>query len=564
MKYLPAQILFLLRDRRTRRNIRSLAEFLLVLGLFITGYSLIFHVIMDFEGREFSFITGFYWTLTVMSTLGFGDITFQSDIGKAFSILVLLSGIIFLLVMLPFTFIQFFYAPFLEAQSKSRAPRHLTEEIANHVIITGFDPITIALVERLRHYHYDYVILMPDVQQALDLVDQGYKVLVGELDDPDTYHRAHADRAALVLAVNDDMKNTTIAYTVREIAPEVPIAANADLDDSVDILLLAGCSHVFQFMSMLGQSLARRTLGAQTRSNVIGRFENLVIAEAPVMRTPLVNRTIREIGLRQATGINIVGLWNRGRFSLPRPETRIEASTVLVLAGSEEQLEAYGKYVGETSGVSAPVLILGGGRVGMAAANSLRGQNVPHRIVEKNPRLGAVGANIIVGSAADHETLVKAGINEAASVFITTHSDDVNIYLTIYCRRLRSDIQIISRATLDRNINVLHAAGADLVMSHASMAANTIINILAPGRILMLTEGLNIFRCKVPPRLAGKSLLESGIREDTGCSVIALLREGNLRINPDPFAVLDKDDEMVMIGTAEAEKSFNTAYPDRK
>ncbi|MDD3620756.1 MAG: NAD-binding protein, partial [Desulfobulbaceae bacterium] len=184
--------------------------------------------------------------------------------------------------------------------------------------------------------------------------------------------------------------------------------------------------------------------------------------------------------------------------------------------------------------------------------------------VEKNPRLGAVGANIIVGSAADHETLVKAGINEAASVFITTHSDDVNIYLTIYCRRLRSDIQIISRATLDRNINVLHAAGADLVMSHASMAANTIINILAPGRILMLTEGLNIFRCKVPPRLAGKSLLESGIREDTGCSVIALLREGNLRINPDPFAVLDKDDEMVMIGTAEAEKSFNTAYPDRK
>ncbi|MDD3619888.1 MAG: potassium channel protein, partial [Desulfobulbaceae bacterium] len=379
MKYLPAQILFLLRDRRTRRNIRSLAEFLLVLGLFITGYSLIFHVIMDFEGREFSFITGFYWTLTVMSTLGFGDITFQSDIGKAFSILVLLSGIIFLLVMLPFTFIQFFYAPFLEAQSKSRAPRHLAEEIANHVIITGFDPITIALVERLRHYHYDYVILMPDVQQALDLVDQGYKVLVGELDDPDTYHRAHADRAALVLAVNDDMKNTTIAYTVREIAPEVPIAANADLDDSVDILLLAGCSHVFQFMSMLGQSLARRTLGAQTRSNVIGRFENLVIAEAPVMRTPLVNRTIREIGLRQATGINIVGLWNRGRFSLPRPETRIEASTVLVLAGSEEQLEAYGKYVGETSGVSAPVLILGGGRVGMAAANSLRGQNVPHR-----------------------------------------------------------------------------------------------------------------------------------------------------------------------------------------
>nr|MBF0222247.1 hypothetical protein [Desulfobulbaceae bacterium] len=36
---------------------------------------------MMYEGREFSWITGFYWTLTVMSTLGFGDITFQTDLG---------------------------------------------------------------------------------------------------------------------------------------------------------------------------------------------------------------------------------------------------------------------------------------------------------------------------------------------------------------------------------------------------------------------------------------------------------------------------------------------------
>jgi Trk K+ transport system NAD-binding subunit len=563
MKYLPSQIIFLLQNRRTRRNIRSLAEFILILSLFISAYSFLFHVIMGLEGREYSLITGFYWTLTVMSTLGFGDITFQSDLGMAFSIFVLLSGIIFLLVMLPFTFIQFFYAPWLEAQSKSRAPRHLPEETANHVIITGYDPIAISLVDRLRQYGHDYVILIPEVQQALDLLDQGYKVLVGELDDADTYHRAHVTKASLVVAVNNDMKNTSIAYTVREIAPDVSIAANADLEDSVDILILAGCSHVFQFMNMLGQSLARRTLGARTRANIIGRFENLAIAEAPVMRTRLVGKTIKEIALRQATGITIVGLWNRGRFSLPKTETRIEPSTVLVLAGSEKQLAAYDDYVGDTEPVTAPVLILGGGRVGMAAAMTLQEQGMAYRIVEKNPRLGKEGENYILGSAADLETLVRAGIKEAPSVFITTHSDDVNIYLTIYCRRLRPDIQIISRATLDRNINVLHAAGADLVMSHASMAANTIINILTPGRVLMLTEGLNIFRCKVHPLLAGKSLLESNIRENTGCSVIAFLRHGSLHINPDPGEIMAADDEMIMIGTADSEKSFAARYPEK-
>lgn len=565
MKFIPSQLLFLLQDRRARRNIRSLTEFTLFLFVLVVVYSYLFHVIMTHEGRDFSIITGFYWTLTVMSTLGFGDITFNSDLGRLFSIVVLLSGIIFLLVMLPFTFIQFFYAPWLEAQNKSRVPRFLPPEVDNHVIITCYDPIAIALIERLKQYGHAYVILEPEVQQALDLVDQGYRVLVGELDDSETYRRAQVEQAALVVALNDDMKNTSIVYTVREIAPHVPIVANADMEDSVDILSLAGCSHVFQFMNMLGQSLARRTLGARTRSNIIGRFENLVIAEAPAMRTPLVGQAIRETGLRPSTGINIVGLWNRGHFSLPRPETVIESSTVLVLAGSEEQLAAYSTYVGETDAVdSAPALILGGGRVGRAAVSTLKEQGMAYRIVEKNPRLSKDRENCVIGSAADHQTLIKAGINEAPSVFITTHNDDVNIYLTIYCRRLRPDIQIISRATLDRNISVLHAAGADLVMSHSSMAANTIINILTPDRVLMLTEGLNIFRCRVPAGLVGKTLLSSGIRETTGCSVIAVFREGSLHINPDPSELFTAADELLMIGTAQSERSFADKFPEKK
>jgi Trk K+ transport system NAD-binding subunit/lipoprotein signal peptidase len=385
MKFLPAQILFLLQNKRAQRNIRGMCEFLLALAVLVTIYSILFHILMAQEGRDYSIVTGFYWTLTVMSTLGFGDITFHSDLGRAFSILVLLSGIIFLLVMLPFTFIQFFYAPWLEAQRKSRVPRQLAGSISNHVIITGFDPVAIALVERLRQYNYEYIILVSEVQQALDLVDQGYKVLVGNLDDPDTYRRAHTAQAALVVTVNDDMRNTSIAYTVRETAPGVPIAANADLNESVDILHLAGCSHVFQFMKMLGQSLARRTLGAKTRSNIIGRFEDLVIAEAPAMRTPLVGKTIREIQLRQTTGITVVGFWDRGIFSLPTAETRIESSSVLVLAGSEKQLAAYDAYAGESDAIAAPVLILGGGRVGRAAAKTLREQGIAYRIVEKNP-----------------------------------------------------------------------------------------------------------------------------------------------------------------------------------
>ena len=123
MKFLTPQLTYLLERRETRANFRALLQYLMFLATAIAAFSVLFHILMSYEGQEHSWLTGFYWTLTVMSTLGFGDITFQTDAGRLFSIVVLLSGIVLLLIMLPFVFIRHFYAPWLEAQLHSRAPR---------------------------------------------------------------------------------------------------------------------------------------------------------------------------------------------------------------------------------------------------------------------------------------------------------------------------------------------------------------------------------------------------------------------------------------------------------
>ena len=566
MKFIPAQVIYFVRSRTTKRNLKLLFKFLLALTAIVIIYSILFHFIMIFEDREFSWVTGFYWTLTVMSTLGFGDITFASDLGKVFTLVVLISGIVFLLVMLPFTFIQFFYAPWLEAQSRARTPRELPEDTSGHVILTNFDPITINLVEKLNQYNHEYAIIVTDFQRASELYDLNYKVVVGDPGDPETYKRLRIQNAALVVANNDDMMNTNIAFTIREISEKVPIITNADADDSIDILQLAGSTHVFQFMKILGKSLARRTLGVSMGANIIGRFDQLLIAEAPAMRTPLEGKTLIESKLREKTGLTVVGIWERGGFEIPQPQTRINSSTVLLLAGSAEQLKKYDEIfcvyrMYHTA--NAPVLILGGGRVGRAAAEVLEERQIAYQVVEKNPKVlknNENNDNYVHGNAADINTLCKAGIREAPSVIVTTHNDAMNIYLTIYCRRLQPDIQIISRANLDRNISKLHKAGADLVMSYASMGANTIINLLKPDEVLMFEEGLNIFRAAVHSTLVGTSLAENQIRKQTGCSVIAINTRGELKINPDPSIPLEENDELILIGTAEAEKRFFESY----
>ena len=560
MKLIIGELIHLI-TRKQERNIWALIKFFIVLIAMVTFYSILFHFLMIFENREFSWITGFYWTLTVMSTLGFGDITFATDLGKFFSIIVLMSGIVFLLTMLPFTFIQFFYLPWLEAQARAKAPRELPEGTQGHVILTNDDPVSINLAEKLRQYHHDYVILVEDVQRALELQDLNFKAAVGKLDDPQTYRQLRTEDAAMVVATVDDMMNTNIAFTIREISQKVPIAASADLIDSVDILELAGSTYVLNFTKMLGQSLARRVLGTSARANVIGQIESLLIAEAPAMRTPLIGKTLQQSRLRETIGINVVGVWERGRFNIPSPETLINPTTVLLLAGSTEQLSAYEEKFGRNKDSQAPVLILGGGRVGQAAGDALSERNIEYRIVEKKQKL-IKDDRYIYGSAADINILMQAGIKEAPSVIITTHDDPTNIYLTIYCRRLRPDIQIISRANLERNISKLHTAGADLVMSYASMAANTILNLLKPDKLLMLAEGLNIFRVVVPSDYVGKSLADSQIRTLTGCNVIGTCDEVAMCTNPDPTHRFGENNELILIGTGEAERRFFKLHSD--
>jgi voltage-gated potassium channel len=364
-------ILSYLATAQARRSARILGWMLGVLALIVALYSVLFHEIMDHEGQRFSWITAIYWTLVTMSTLGYGDIAFTSDLGRAFSVVVLLSGSVFILVLLPFTFIQFVFLPWMESSQRARAPRRMPDDLRDHVIFTGTGPIESALIERLDRAGIGHVTLVPDIEEALRLHDAGERIMVGELDDPETYRAAKADTT-----------NTNVAFTVQEIRPENVIVATANTEASVDVLHLAGCDHVFRLGEMLGAALARRVLTPDGRTRVIGDFEELLIAEAA---TPpaLAGRTLADTMIRQRTGLTVGGLWHRGTLHVARPSTVMEPGGIIVLAGSEEQLATYDELFADDDQEHGRVIIIGGGRVGRAVGRYLERAGIDHRIVEQ-------------------------------------------------------------------------------------------------------------------------------------------------------------------------------------
>ncbi|WP_114750118.1 potassium channel family protein [Pleomorphovibrio marinus] len=564
MKILTTQVLLFLRNKPDRQNFVLLLKFLLVLVIIVSVFSFIFHLLMLQEGRSFSVITGLYWTLTVMSTLGFGDITFDSDMGRFFSMFVLLSGMLFLLILFPFTFINFFYSPWMKAQEQSKVPWNLPEGTKGHVLLTSYGPVTEALVKKLKRFNYSYVILVPTLSEGLELSQIGLQVMLGPLEDPETYQKARVADAALVATTESDVVNTNVAFTVRGINKDVPIIATCNAEASIDILKLAGANHVLQLGEVMGIYLSRRASVGGAKAHPIGRFGDLLISEALVAGSSLVGKMLKDTKLRQEIGVSVVGVWERGRYFAAQPETRISENTVLVLAGSVDQIKIYNETYQTQQNNKAPILIIGGGRVGRATGKALGGRNIDYRIVEKERERIKNYEKTILGDAAELEVLKEAGIEQTPCVMITSHDDDVNVYLTIYCRQLRPDVQIISRCTLERNLTTLHRAGADFVMSYASIGANMMLNLLQRSDVLMVAEGLDLIKVKVPLELVGKTIKETEIRKETGCTIIGIKKEGKMRINPEPEMEIPEASEIILIGTVASENRFFEIYGSKQ
>jgi voltage-gated potassium channel len=560
MSLLPLSILPRRVSRRAVSNILTFVVLMAILLAIIALYSAMFHPLMQREGKSYSWLTGFYWTIETMTTLGYGDIVFESDVGRMFSTLVLVTGILVLFIFLPFTLIQFFYAPWLEARAAARAPAFLPPSTSGHVLLTAYGPVEAALIQRLEQQRLPYAVIVPEVVDALALHDRGVQVMVGRLDDPDTYRQARVDQASLVATTLGDATNANVTITVREVSPTVPIVATASSGYSVALLKQAGCQEVVQLGVMLGRAAAVRIAGQDGRSHVVGRLDDLVVAEAAAAHTALVGRTLRELRLRERFGITVAGVWERGRYVVGAPAVVVRQESVLLVSGSEAAVAAYDKAMHTGRSRPSHVVVVGGGRVGQATSRLLTDLEIGSRVVDLSGERVADLPDFVVGDASDPTVLLRAGLDHASSVAVTTRDDDANVYVTLRCRSLRPDVQIISRATHERNVSTLYRAGADVVLSYFPMEANAIFGVLRRGSRLLLAEGLDLFTVPVPKALAGRTLEQSRLRQDTGCNVLAVRDGAGTADSLDPSTPLPAAGELVLIGDREAVRRYFERY----
>jgi Trk K+ transport system NAD-binding subunit len=358
--------------------------------------------------------------------------------------------------------------------------------------------------------------------------------------------------------------NSNIVLTVRELSETVPIAAIAEVEDSIDVLELSGATYVLPLKQRLGEHLANRVSAGSAHANVIGHFHDLLLVEFPVHNTPLQNRTVRDTRLREFTGVTVVGVWDQGRLLPVTPDLHLSPMSVPVAIGTAAQIEELNEILVIYDANPNPVLVIGGGKVGRSAAKALKRRGIPVHMVEKNPALQAkimgIPDKLFLGDAADRHVLDEAGIANAPSILLTTHDDAMNVYLSVYCRRLNPEARILTRVTHERNIEAIQRAGSDFVLSYAAFGVQTVVSIVRGRELIVLGEGVNLFYIPLPPSLVDKTLAEAAIATRTGLNVIALQQDSAVRTDLGQDLRLPRDCELVVIGSTDQRERFRAAY----
>jgi Trk K+ transport system NAD-binding subunit len=198
--------------------------------------------------------------------------------------------------------------------------------------------------------------------------------------------------------------------------------------------------------------------------------------------------------------------------------------------------------------------VVGHGEVGSTVTEALATANVPHTVVDIEDKPGVD----VVGDTTDPVTLQNAGVEQAWTVVFTLGDDTLTGYGTLVARDLNPDVEVLARAEETENVQKIYRAGADYVLALATVSGRMLASqLLEREEVISMDKQVEIVRTTAPT-FAGRTLAEADVRSRTGCTVVAVERDGEVLTELGPEFRFERDDHVIVAGTDEDVNRFTT------
>lgn len=490
------------------------------------------------------------------STAGYGqDAPWSNPVLQVLVIAMQFTGFTYLFVALPL-----FVVPWIRSEVVEPTVPDAVEDIEDHVVLCGYAAVSRTLAQDLAAHDVPYVVVEGDEERARELYRDDEPVVHGDPTGEGTFDRVHVDAARAVVVDVRQTDGIETVLTIREVDREVDVLVLIDEVQQSQYLRYAGATTVLSPKHRLGKSLADKA-GDVVKSDVEygddvdGKID---IAEFPVAGdSRLHGRRPDQFDELEEIGAKLVGAWIRGDFVTTfGPGDYLDRNTVLVLAGTESQLERVGEFTRSRGRfpTPGPVIVAGLGVTG----------RVVEGILEKTDRtvttvdVDASRDPDVVGDVTDSTTLQSAGVSDASTVVLALSDEDASIRATLAANELATDAEILVATTDPDNVGKLYSAGADFVLALPKLAGRMVTLALLEEDVMTLHEQIHLDRLD-GAALEGRLPANEEVRESTGSVLVAVRRNGHVETDVDDGLDVG-DDELIVAGTDVAVRTFESEF----
>ncbi len=429
--------------------------------------------------------------------------------------------------------------------------------VEDGVVIYRYGPEVDSLMRDLEGREITTVVIEEDESVAHRLFTRGQTVVQAAVMEERLDLAPLSKARALVLNGADDA-DAMLALSAREQGFTGPIVAMNDQPNRRNAMLLAGATAAFTPSHILAAMLAARA-SARINPRVAGLQPLDRLLEVAELRvhdgSPLAGSSLARSRIRTETGASIVGRWSDDELhSPPTAEEELVPGMILIAAGTPDSIRQLNQMTRPIT-ADGPLVVLGFGDVGQKLAELLRDAGEEVCVVDSDRRPGVD----VAGDLLDEGVLEHAPVATARAVLLALESDNATRLAAKVVRGYAPEVPILAAVSLVENVAPVQLAGADFALSVAQVAGQMLSHHVL-GETVSIQPRIKL--AKIPPGpLTGRHPLRAGIRERTGCSVVAVERQGEIVIDGPPDFKLAPDDALYLCGTANAFNRYYEAFP---
>lgn len=210
-------------------------------------------------------------------------------------------------------------------------------------------------------------------------------------------------------------------------------------------------------------------------------------------------------------------------------------------------------------------VVLGMGRFGTSVARTL--YSLGHDVlgVDKDEEIIQGLSNelthIVAADVLDEETYKTLGLRNFDVAVVAVRDLEPSVMCALMLKECGVPF-IIAKASTALHGRMLEKIGADKVIYPERDMGIRVGHNLADSNIvdyIELVDNLSIMEIEAPKSMIGKSLSEGELRRLYKVTVVAIRRNGEMFVNPNPQSKIQEKDIMVILGTRECVKALETS-----